>query len=183
MSPEMRGCGNCGDVEPLYHVCAHTRRICPSCSTRLSNRLEPIECGVERSQKLLLTCAIGLITLARSCRSFPISIFAVRDQEPTHEPREGFSSRSSSNHDGPRCLISFPCEASAPDPCVILSHRLDSAPSVLECLETPGCWCVDWGRAAIGIQGLRTTCGFSLADGRGLSFLQIATPMLHACMR
>jgi hypothetical protein len=183
MSPGMRGYGNCGDVEPLYHVCAHTRRICPGRSTPQRNRLEPVWCGAGRSAKLLLTSVIGLITLPPSCRSFPVSSFAVRDQEPAHETREGFSSRSSSNHDGPRCLVSFPCEASAPNPCVILSHRLDSAPSVLECLEPSGFWCVDWGRAAIGIQGPPTTCGCCLADERGISCLQVATPMLPVCVR
>jgi hypothetical protein len=92
--------------------------------------LEPVCYGARSSAKLWLTCASGLIKLALTCCSSPFSIAAVRDQEPAHAAREGFSSRSIPHHDGPRRAISLSPEATAPYPCVILCHRLDFAPQI-----------------------------------------------------
>jgi hypothetical protein len=138
MSPDIRYSGNGGNVRLLYHFCAPTRRIAQVSLSdeKEKNCLERGLCGAGPSTKLLLTRGVGPLIVARSRCSFPIATFAVRDWGPIHEPPGGFSSHSISNHDGPHHSIPLPCEASAPDPCVVLSHWLDSAQSVLECRET-----------------------------------------------
>jgi len=132
---------------------------------------------------LLLTWTIAPNKLPPTSHFSSSRISAVRDRRPAHESGEGFSSRSIPDHDQPLRAASLSREASAPDPCLTLSHGLDSTPRVVEHGDTPILRRINGGRAAVGSQGPPRTCRAHLADGRGLSFLQVDTPMLPICMR
>ena len=121
-----------------FLCCAHTRGICSSRSMRRSNRLEQVWDRGERSKKLLLTqtgALIRLRTLAILCQ-FLALLSEIRS--PSMNRTGAFHRHIIADHDRRCHRTPLPCAASTSNPRLTLSHRLASAQSILECLETPG---------------------------------------------